>query len=140
MHREDFFRRWWCAREERVGPEQAGGAAEGSGDGGDQEQLDTEWVEGTGGATEEARRVIRQAADGVVGVALRHERADRLREPANEPQVQRGAEDGHADAQRRLMGQAADHFVPIAETENSGEEEIAGAGEQIERGENPKKK
>src|ERR1700691_2380310 len=97
MHREDFFRRWWCAREERVGPEQAGGAAEGSGDGGDQEQLDTEWVEGASDTTEEARRVIGQAADGVVGVALRHERADRLREQANEPHLKRGPEEGPPD-------------------------------------------
>ncbi len=55
-------------------------------------------------------------------------------EKTHDEHVQSGAEDGHDHAQERLMRQAADDGIPIAEAKNAGEQEIAGGGKKIQRG------
>ena len=126
---------------EGVCPHEAGVAAEGCGDGGDEEQLEAEGIEGAGEAIEGAGGVVRESANGVVEAAVLGavgaEGLEDAHHELNDEEVESGAEERHGDAQGDVVREAGDDGFPVADTDDAGEEEVAGAVHEIEAAEKP---
>ena len=128
--------------EEGVCPHEAGVAAEGCGDGGDEEQLDAERVEGSGETVEGAGGVVGEPANGVVEAAVLGavgaEGLEDAHHELDDEEVERGAEERHGDTEGEVVREAGDDGFPVAYADDAGEEEVAGAVHEIEAAEEPK--
>jgi len=122
-----------------IRPHQTRGASERGRNRGDQHQLHAQWIERARDATERACHVIRQAADRIIIRASMRPRRHGARQHPRDAVISRRSGQRHRHADQGQMRQSGDHLIPVAEARQTGQHEVSGRGQQIQRAQQPEK-